>query len=215
MQVLSLNIARPRIIIHNGEQHSTAIDKKPVAEAVELAEAGLVGDHQAHAQVHGGNDRALCVYAVEHFEYWSERLGSEIGPGAFGENLSTRGLLDSEVCIGDRYRVGQALLQVTEPRKPCWIIAHKHNQPEIVAWILETGYSGFFFRVLEAAPIQVRAEIELIERPHPDVTVDRAMRLVVSGKPTPDELERMANIPELSASWKKKVAKKREGAWSS
>lgn len=208
MKVLTVNIGRPRIMVCDGRRYSTAIFKTPVDGPVELTVTGLVGDHQANREVHGGPDKALCVYPSEHFTYWAQELKADIGPGAFGENLTTQGLLEDDVCIGDSYRVGQALLQVTQPRQPCGTLADKHGQPLLPKWVNQRAYTGFYFRVLEIGPIQAGDPLTLIERPNPSANVTWATKTRNATPLDCDQATRLRDLPELSDSWRQHIAKR-------
>lgn len=171
MKVISLNVGRPQIVLHQGRQYSTSINRTPVDGPVALTARGFVGDRVADSERHGSPDQAVCCYPHEHYAPWADRLGRAPIIPAVGENLTTTGLLEHQVCIGDTYRVGEALLQVSQPRGPCWKLANKHDAPQLVRWIEETGFSGFYFRVLEPAPIAAGDPIALVSRINPGRTV--------------------------------------------
>lgn len=208
MKVLSVNIGRPRIVQFGQGRYSTAIFKTPVEGPIELTATGLIGDHQANREVHGGPDKALCVYPSEHFPYWAQQLEAEIGPGAFGENLTTQGLLEDDVCIGDSYRVGQALLQVSQPRQPCLTLADKHGQPLLPKWVNQRAYTGFYFRVLQIGPIQTGDPLTLIERPNPAANVTWATKTRNANPLDREQATRLRDLPELSESWQQQMAKR-------
>ena len=201
MKILSVNLGRPKIVQYGPRRYSTAIFKTPVDGPIELTAAGLVGDHQTNREVHGGPDKALCVYPSEHFAYWTQQLKADIGPGAFGENLTTHGLLEEEVCIGDSYRVGQALLQVTQPRQPCRTLADKHGQPLLPKWVNQRAYTGFYFRVLQIGPVQTGDPLTLIERPNPGANLTWATKTRNASPLDRDQATRLRTLPELSESW--------------
>lgn len=135
MHLVSLNVGRPQIVLRDGRQYSTAINRHRATSRVALGPEGLDGDRVADRNVHGGPDKAVCCYSREHYPYFSELLGHELAVPAFGENFTTAGLLESEVCVGDTYRVGSAVVQITQPRQPCFKLANKHRQPQIIEWI--------------------------------------------------------------------------------
>jgi MOSC domain-containing protein YiiM len=203
MRIVSLNLGRPRIVVRAGRQYSTAIDRRPVDGPVELTPEGFVGDRVADNRWHGGPDKAICCYPHEHYAHWSRELGVKLEIPSFGENFTTQGLLEREVCIGDRFRVGDAVLQVTQPRQPCWKLAGKHNQPALVKWIVAKGFTGFYLR---AAPIAAGRTIELLERPHPEMPVDRAM-WIMAGIAPPEGRAELAALPELSQDWRESLLK--------
>src|SRR4026207_546167 len=129
MKLISLNVGRPQIVMHNGEPVSTAIFKEPVSGSVMLRALNLDGDRQADLSVHGGPSKAVYAYPSEHYEFWRrEWRGRELPGGMFGKNFTTAGLFETEVNIGDKFRVGQATIMVTEPRMPCYKLALKFGR---------------------------------------------------------------------------------------
>ena len=147
---------------------STGIYKKPIIGPMQLAFDGLVGDVQADRRVHGGPEKALHQYAVDNYRRLGERLPAIAGQllvGSIGENLSAAGFDEQTVFIGDIYRLGQALIQVTQPRSPCWKINHRYGHDGVARLIAETGLTGWYYRVLDCATISSGEELELIERP--------------------------------------------------
>src|SRR5690554_1746138 len=141
--------------------------KKPVQTPVQLERTNFVGDGQADLEHHGGPEKAVCVYPAAHFPYWFERLGKPFGPGAFGENLSVSGLVEKDVCVGDVFRIGNSLVQVTQPRSPCWKLARFHGEKHLALWVQETGFCGWYFSVVETGQVQAGDHLELVERPFP------------------------------------------------
>ena len=154
VKILSVNVGTPRDAVWRGEIVRTAIFKEPVAGRVALRGDNLVGDAQADLTVHGGRDKAVYGYPSEHYVYWCDWLGTPALPwGAFGENLTTEGLLEADVGIGDRFRIGSALLEVSQPRIPCHKLALRHARPDLPKHFLASGRSGFYFRVIEPGEV--------------------------------------------------------------
>jgi MOSC domain-containing protein YiiM len=150
----------------------SAFAKNPVEGPVRLSRENLAGDRQADRRVHGGPDKAVCVYSASHYPMWRTRLGvDDCGPGWFGENFSVEGQTDADVCIGDVYRVGSALVQVSQPRGPCWKLARRWNRPELPELVKASGFSGWYLRVLEEGDVAAGQELALIDRPCPQWTV--------------------------------------------
>src|SRR5690348_4483326 len=171
MQVLSVNIGQPRTVLHEGRTVRTAIYKAPVAGAVRLTRLGFEGDGQADRRVHGGPDRAAYLYPFEHYAHWAPRLGGGTLPmGQFGENLTTEGLLETTVHVGDVYAVGAARLRITTPRGPCFKLGIRTGDATIVAPFLASGRLGFYMSVLEEGLVEAGDPIALLHRDEAAVT---------------------------------------------
>ncbi len=153
--------------------------KRPVTGAVMVEKLGLVGDQQADLRVHGGADKAVYCYPIEHYARWREMLqGKEhlLVPGGFGENLTTQGLDEGRVCIGDVFQVGRARVQVTQPRQPCFKLALRFEDSQMIKAMVRYGLSGWYLRVLESGAIEAGASIELLDRPNPTWSISRLNR---------------------------------------
>jgi MOSC domain-containing protein YiiM len=207
-RLVSLNVGKPRPLIYRDKHVPSAIRKSPVRGPLRLGSTGLEGDGQADLENHGGPEKAVCVYPLEHYPYWAERLVREMKPGAFGENFSTEGLSESEVCVGDVYRVGGTVVQVSQPRQPCFKLATRHGVKELALWVQETGLTGFYFRVLEEGEVRAGDGIFLIERPAPGATLAEANRVMHRDKRDLAGIERLLAVSELSASWRRTFEKR-------
>src|SRR5213594_2712160 len=149
MELISVNVGLPRVVMSHGDPVSTGIFKEPVAGRVKLRTLNLEGDRQADLSVHGGPSKAVYVYRSEHYEYWRERLPElELPWGMFGENFTSAGLDESAVHIGDKFRVGSATLMVTEPRMPCYKLGLRFGRSDIIRQFLESERNGFYLAVL-------------------------------------------------------------------
>jgi MOSC domain-containing protein YiiM len=210
-RLVSLNVGKPRPLIQGNKSVPSAICKSPVLRPLQLGSTGLEGDAQADLKNHGGVEKAVCVYPLEHYSYWKVRLKKDLKPGAFGENLSTEKLLEPEVCIGDSYRVGNAILQVSQPRQPCFKLAARHGVKELALWVQETGFTGFYLRCLEAGEIRAGDDIVLLERPMRSVSLEEANWVMHCDKYDVVGIERLLNIPELSVSWRRTLEKRLRG----
>ena len=154
MRVLSLNVGMPREVLWGGRQVRTGIFKQPVAGRVAVRTLGIDGDGQANLRVHGGVSKAVYIYPYEHYAYWQDRLDlDEIEFGAFGENLTTEGLEERTIRVGDRLKIGSTELIVTEPRLPCRNLAMRFGQSDLVGRFLESGRTGFYLSVLTEGEI--------------------------------------------------------------
>ncbi len=179
----------------------SGIFKTPVPGSINLAWSGVTGDHQADRRHHGGRDKAVNVYADEHYAYWRQQTGGPLGPGAFGENFTTEGLLEDAVCIGDTFHIGVARVQVTQPRQPCFKLAAKMRQPQFVRWVQQSGRTGFYLRVLQPGALQAGDEVVLSHRVEPAVSVAEANHTMYA-PPQRDAVERLLAVAELSDSWR-------------
>lgn len=182
---------------------TTGFFKKPARGRVWLGYQGLRGDQQADRKYHGGADKAACVYADEHYSGWRELLKlPDMVPGAFGENFTVRGLLEGGVCIGDVYQIGEARVQVSQPRQPCWKLARRWRIKDLTGQVEQTGRTGFYFRVLLHGWVEAGSRIELLERHFPKLTIARANEVMHHRKEDFAAARELASCPLLSASWK-------------
>ncbi len=202
-RLVSVNVGLPRPLAHGKGSVESGIFKSPVRGPVRLGETGLEGDGQADVEHHGGPDKAVCVYAVEHLPYWRERLGSDLEPGAFGENFSTEGLIETDVRIGSVYRIGTAVVQVSQPRIPCFKLAARQGEKELALWVKETGFTGFYLRCLEPGEVRAGDELVPIENADHRLTVAEANRIMHGDGRDVEGIELLLATPELSAEWKK------------
>src|SRR5688572_24256007 len=174
--VVSLQIGQPATLPWRGKRVKTAIFKTPVTGPVTLTPTGFEGDVQADRRYHGGPDKAVCVYPTEHRSDWEALVGQPLPPGAFGENLSTAGVLESEVHVGDVLAAGTATVQVSQPRGPCFKLAARWGKRKLPAQMAKEMRSGFYLRVLRAGAVQAGDELRLVERVS-DVPIAEVMRV--------------------------------------
>jgi len=201
MKLISINVALPRPVNMNGRPVNTGIYKQPVRGPVQLGRLTLEGDGQADLTVHGGEYQAAYSYPVEHYAHWEQVVGEGPFPhGMFGENFTLGGLLETEVCIGDVWRIGSARLQVTMPRLPCFKFGHKIGRPDLLKAFLESGHSGFYHRVLTEGQVQSGDAIEVLERDTRGVTVREMLGLMKLAEGDVASLERALEIECLPPS---------------
>lgn len=199
MQVLHVNRAEPRTVVINGKDVLTGIYKEPVAGPVQVNRLGLEGDGQADLTVHGGPFQAVYAYPVEHYAYWENELGADpFPPGTFGENLTVKGLMETDVCIGDLIRAGELVLQATSPRIPCFKLGNKLNKPDILKPFLQSGRSGFYFRVVEEGSVSADAPLEIISRDPRMVSVRALLGMFRLGEGDCESIEKVLQIDALS-----------------
>jgi MOSC domain-containing protein YiiM len=211
VRILALLTGTPRPFREDGTK--SAIARQPVTGRIMLHPLGLEGDAVADTVHHGGPDMAIHHYPHDHYAYWHQRLdGHKLlqKPGAFGENISTRGLVESEMRIGDRFRLGEALVELSKGRQPCWKLDHRFGvsgKQSVMAEIVRTGRCGFYYRVVEPGLVQTGDVMKLVEPGPAAWTVDRVFRLLVGGgyKSEPESLRELARLPQLAADWRKRA----------
>ena len=172
MKIISLNVGLPRVVLWKGVEVSTSIFKEPVAGPVMLRRLDLDGDRQADLEVHGGPAKAVYAYPSEHYPLWQKELREpELRWANFGENFTTEGLLESDACIGDRFRIGEALVMVTQPRFPCYKLGIRFGREDIIEKFLKSGRSGIYFAVLEEGLVNAGDAIEQVHRDPASLTI--------------------------------------------
>jgi MOSC domain-containing protein YiiM len=202
-KLISVNVGLPRIVVSNAEPVSTGIFKEPVADRVMLRTLNLDGDRQADLSVHGGPSKAVYVYPSEHYDYWKRELPQMQLPwGMFGENFTSAGLLESELNIGDKFRVGSAVVMVTEPRMPCYKLGIKFGRADIVKRFLASERTGFYFAVLQEGGVGMGDPIELIEGSKDILRVSDVTALYTHEKHNVGLLRRAIEVAALPESWR-------------
>ena len=203
MRLLSLNVGLPRLISWNGGTVNTAIFKEPVAGRVLLRQLNLDGDRQADLTVHGGPNKAVYAYPSEHYEFWKQELPGMILPWAmFGENLTTEGLFEKDLHIGDRLQVGAAIIVVRQPRVPCYKLAAKFQRDEIIERFLRSGRSGFYFSVEKEGTVEAGDSIDVLSRAADGISIAEMNRLYVEEKYNRVLLEKAIATPALPEDWR-------------
>ena len=202
MKLLSVNVGLPRELEWRGRPVTTGIFKSPVAGRVRVRTLNLDGDRQADLSVHGGPDKAVYAYPSEHYEYWRQELpGVDLPPGSFGENLTTEGLRETEIRIGDRFRIGSTVVRVTQPRMPCSKLGVKFGRDDMVKRFLASERSGFYFAVVQEGDVAAGDAIEPLERATHDVTVSEITRLYARDRGDLEALRRVVQVDTLPESW--------------
>jgi MOSC domain-containing protein YiiM len=203
MKLISLNTGLPREVEWRGDAVTTGIFKGPVEGPVMLRTLNLDGDKQADLSVHGGVSKAVYAYPREHYEFWKKELPDMNLPyGMFGENFTTEGLFEDSLNLGDRFRVGEAEIMVTEPRMPCYKLGVKFGRADIVKRFLVSRRTGFYFAVLQEGEVSAGDTIELLSRDGNNITVADATRLYAFEKDDLKLLQRVVKVEALSESWR-------------
>ena len=203
MRLLSINVAQPKAVDIDGRRYQTGIYKRHVMGRVWLGRLGLDGDGQADLQAHGGPNRAVYCYPHENYPYWAAELAREdFHYGQFGENLTLLGLLENTVCVGDSFRIGEAVIQVSQPRAPCYKLAGAMGIPGFEKTFLRANRIGFYARVLEEGFVEAGDPIQLIERDAVGMTVAEVNAALYLDK-QPSAAERALQIEALSPGWRR------------
>ncbi|MGI8933143.1 MAG: MOSC domain-containing protein [Phormidesmis sp.] len=199
MKILAVCVGLPRNVEWKGKPVMTGIFKQPVSERVRMRSLNLEGDRQADLTVHGGVEKAVYAYPSEHYPYWRQALPDEALPwGAFGENLTVEGLLETDVNIGDRFRIGSAEVMVTQPRFPCFKLNLKFGRDDMVKRFLNSHLSGIYLSVVKEGDIAAGDKIELIHRDQHDITVADIV-LIYMREANEDLIRRAIGVPALAA----------------
>ncbi|MFS0690138.1 MOSC domain-containing protein [Sporosarcina sp. 179-K 8C2 HS] len=207
----SLNVGKPRDLQFGKKEVTTGINKKPVTEPIYLSTLNFTGDGQGDLVNHGGKDKAVCVYPFEHYSYWESELEKPLHSGAFGENLTLRGLTEDEVYIGDSFQIGEAVVQVSQPRQPCYKLSIVHERNDMPVLVQNIGYTGYYFRVLKEGIVSPSDELVHISRPTLAISVTEANRLMYHDKDNMESIQNLLKLDELSESWRKTFLKRLAG----
>jgi len=187
------------------EEVPSAFVKTARQGSVAVMRLGLDGDEQADPSVHGGPEKAVYAYAAARYPQWAEQfpdLASHFSGGAMGENLTVSGLIEDDICVGDVHQAGSALLQVCQPRQPCFKFALRHNNKYLPKAMVRSGFSGWYYRVLRVGQLEAGDKLILQDRPNPDFPFTRLVEIIYHGKATADEIRRMAGLEGLASQWR-------------
>jgi MOSC domain-containing protein YiiM len=198
-KVLSVSVGTPREFEYNGRGARSAIWKTPVGGRVAARGVNLAGDDQADRKAHGGYDKAVYAYAVEDARWWERQIGRPFAHGEFGENLTTEGIAVNDALVGERWKVGTAVLEVAEPRIPCWRLGVRMNDPRFVGIFTEALRPGAYLRIIEEGDIGAGDEIRVIEKPDTDLTVRDVFRIYVRDR---HEAARLLGGVRMSHAWR-------------
>ena len=211
MKIISISVSRPRLVMWKGEPVSTGIFKEPVEGRVMLRTLNLDGDRQADLTVHGGPTKAVYAYPSEHYEFWKQELPEMQLPwGMFGENFTTEGLMEAEINIGDRFRIGEAEVMVTQPRMPCYKLGIKFGRTDILRRFLSSGRSGFYFSVLQEGLVAAGDRIQPLSQDKHNVKVADIVRLYARDRDDLEMMRRATEVEALPDSWRDYFLKRLE-----
>src|SRR5262250_1222895 len=198
-KVLSVNVGLPREFEYSGRPARSAIWKSPVAGRVAVRGVNLAGDDQADRKAHGGPDKVVYAYAVEDTRWWERRIGRPLESGEFGENLTTEGVEVNDALVGERWQIGTTVLEISEPRIPCWRLGARMNDKLFPRRFTEALRPGSYFRVIVEGSVGAGDEIQRIERPDHELTIRDVLRIYAFDR---QEVGRLLAIPGMSESWR-------------
>jgi len=205
--VVSVNTGKPKALAYKQKVVQSGIFKIPQEGPVYLAKENFEGDKQADLVHHGGADKAVCVYVGDHFPVWGEKFNRTFEPGAFGENITLSGCSEADIHIGDVFRMGEAIVQVSQPREPCYKIAAKHGLDSFPADIVETGWSGFYMRVLEEGFVRKNDSFILLEKGEKQLSVLHINKIRYHDRTNFDAIEEILSVKALAGDWQKAFRK--------
>lgn len=214
-RIISIQVGKPQTIGSSEAKDrmdtpwTTGFFKEPVRGPIRVGRCNLDGDGQADLVNHGGPEKAVNVYPLEHYSFWEQTFGlTNLPYGAFGENFTIVGCLEESVCIGDIFRVGEVVLQISQPRQPCWKLSRRWRIRDFALKVQESGRTGWYFRVLQEGMIEAGASLVLTERPYPQWTVQAANRVMHSHTSDPHVTRALLNCHLLSERWRETLRKR-------
>ncbi|WP_075981881.1 MOSC domain-containing protein [Bacillus massilinigeriensis] len=205
-KIISLSIGMPKNVIWKGKNEESAINKKRVQSAF-LRKQGFIDDDVANHKYHGGADRAVCVYPFEHYAKWENEFKQSFEPPSVGENLCVTEMLEKDVYIGDTYSIGETIVQITQGRIPCDKISKHNGVDSLLSRMVETGYTGYFFRVVQEGLIEESSQVKLIERTQEKVSVLYANQIMFHDRKNKKAIEEILAVKELAEKWLESLEK--------
>jgi MOSC domain-containing protein YiiM len=211
VKLVSLNVARPRLVLYKGTSINTGIFKQPVSGPVQLRTLNLDGDRQADLSVHGGPHKAVYGYPSEHYSFWWKELpGVDLPWGMFGENFTTSGLAEDELHVGDRFQIGSSIVTVRQPRTPCYKLAARFQRDDMLERFLLSGRSGFYFSVEQEGSVAAEDDFQLLKRNEDGITISEMNRLFVREKYNQELLRKAIQTAALPDDWREYFAERLE-----
>ncbi len=212
MIIKALNIGLPKKEIFHGKTFITGMCKKPVNGPLLLTRQGFEGDGVGDRKHHGGTDKAVCVYSLDHYAHWEKVLGIPMPEAAFGENFSVMGLQEGDIHIGDIFKAGSALVQVSQPRQPCSTLAARYGRSDFVKVVSDSGRTGFYFKALEEGRVKAGDGLDLVEQDSRQVSVSFANHIWYHDRKNREAIEKVLSVPALSEAWRKSFSELKEKA---
>ncbi|WP_138751186.1 MOSC domain-containing protein [Paenibacillus sinopodophylli] len=209
-RLLSLNVGEPVAIAHGSKQIQSGIFKSPSSSAHRLSITGIQGDGQGDLINHGGPDKAVCVYFEQRYDYWNEQFDQSFAFGAFGENFTLSEWTEDDLCIGDIIHAGDIIVQVSQPRQPCYKLGLRHSLPELPVRVQQQGFTGFYFRVLQEGTIAAGTPFIIASRHQARITIAEANRVMYKNKDDIEGIRKLLAVKELAASWQDQLGARLE-----
>lgn len=206
--VLAINVGQPKPLPGQKREVLSGIVKHPVSVPVFLSFTGMTGDGQADLVNHGGPDKAVCVYDYSRYSALERLMDRKLDWGAFGENLTVTGCKEEEVRIGDVFEIGDAKVQVSQPRQPCFKLSARYNYKDLPVYFQESGHTGFYFRVLEEGEVGPEPRFKRVQTDAASMTILEANRIMHQGKQDEEGMRALLSVPALSDSWKQSLLKR-------
>jgi MOSC domain-containing protein YiiM len=206
--LVSLNVGKPIALAHGSKEVVSGIIKQPSAQPLALSFTGLEGDGQGDLVNHGGPDKAVCAYFEQRYPYWRSQFDNPFQFGAFGENFTLSEWTEDDLYIGDIVQAGEAVLQVSQPRQPCFKLGIRHQLPELPLQVQLTGYTGFYFRVLQEGRVKAGTPLSIAQRHPARITIAEANRVMYKDKEDQSGIIALLEVQELAASWQKQLGKR-------
>ena len=199
-KIISVNVGKPKHFNYKGRQAKSAIWKSPVTDKIIARGINLDGDEQADREAHGGFDKAVYAYAREDAEWWEQQIGRSIAHGEFGENLTTEGIEVNDALIGERWQIGSVILEVSEPRIPCWRLGVRMQDKSFPKKFTKALRPGPYFRIIQEGELGTGDTISIVEKPNHNLTLRDVFRIYTKDH---NEAERILNVEQMSADWKR------------
>jgi len=208
--IKSLNIGLPKKEEFHGKEIFTGICKTPVTEPLHLGKRGLEGDGVGDPRHHGGYDKAVCVYNVDHYQYWENLFGITLSFAAFGENLSVSNIHEDDVCVGDVFMLGTAIVQVSQPRQPCKTLASRYGRADMIKLVVDAGFTGFYLRVLQEGIVEKKSSFVLVNREPHRISLTFANHILHHDRTNRQGIRKVLEVTALSESWRKSFLELRD-----
>jgi MOSC domain-containing protein YiiM len=209
-KLVSINVGKAQREIYKNKEIATGIYKIPIKEEVYVSKIQIGGDQQADLVNHGGKDQAICAYPIEHLEHWEKNLKQAFGVGGFGENFTLQGLDEENAHIGDTFEVGDVIIQISQPRRPCYKLGNRYRLEDLPLQVQSTGFTGFYFRVLKEGFIKPGQNLSLLERKKDNPTIAFVNNILYHDEDNLTALQQLAEVEELSERWRNSFQKKVE-----